>query len=144
MNVCFASEKNTIKNITLNKVRGFREVFAPPPDVIDVLVVSGDCDVSEFLDRNIDTCIFHSENVTKVMELKNVNSAISCGMQGIDSVTFSSISEDSALVCIRRSLKFKGTVIDPCEFKASFDGRLGIFYNLVISMIDFLSDVKGE
>lgn len=144
MNICFASDKNGLKNLTLDSVQGFYEVFMPLPEYVDILVINGDSDVSEYVNRNIDTCIFDSNYAMKVLELKNVNSAISCGMQDIDSVTFSSISEDSALVCIRRRLIFNNRFIEPCEFKASFNRRFGIFQNLVISLIDFLSNRKGE
>ena len=91
MNICFASDKNGLKNLTLDSVQGFYEVYMPLPEYVDILVINGDSDVSEYVNRNIDTCIFDSSYAMKVLELKNVNSAISCGMQDIDSVTFSSI-----------------------------------------------------
>ena len=144
MNICFASDTNRLKRSALDSVDGFYEIFSKPPHNIDILVLNGDCDISEYIGCNIDTCIFSVENSLKLLELKNVNSAISCGMQDIDSVTFSSISEDSALVCIRRKLFFNNRFIEPCEFKASFNRRFGIFQNLVISLIDFLSNRKGE
>lgn len=143
MNVCFTSEKNGLKNTVLGRVKGYSEIFSPPPKQIDLLVINGG-DVSEYRDRNIDACIFDTKYSSMVLELKNVNSAISCGMQGLDSVTFSSISEDSALVCIRRSIIFGNNVIDPCEFKTDFDSQVGIFHNLVTSMIGFLTELKGE
>ena len=144
MNICFASEKTRLKKTVLKNTVGFREVFAPLPDNVDILVVSGSCDLSEYLDRNIDTCIFDSESTITVSKLKNVNSAISCGMQGLDSVTFSSISEDSALVCIRRCIVFGDSVIYPCEFKTRFDYRLGIFQNLVVALVELFVNQKTE
>ena len=143
MNVCFTSDKNGLKNIILSRVKGYSEVFSPPPQWVDVLIVNGG-DVSVFIDRNIDTCIFDSSFSSRVLELKNVNSAISCGMQGLDSVTFSSISDTTALVCIRRRIVFADKVIDPCEFKVPFDSRIGIFHNLVTSMLGIITDIKGE
>lgn len=144
MNICFTSDKSGLKNITLSNLHGFYEIFSTPPKYVDILVINGDGDISDYADCNIDTCIFDSNYASKVLELKNVNSAISCGMQGLDSVTFSSISDDSALVCIRRRLIFNQRTIDPCEFKTHFNSRIGIFQNLVISMIDFLSNIEGE
>ena len=135
MNICFASDNSGIKKLALDNVKGFREVFSPLPEFIDILVLNGDCDVSNYIDSNYSL---------KVSELKNVNSVISCGMQGLDSVTFSSISDTTALVCIRRRIVFANTIIDPCEFKTPFDSRIGIFHNLVISILDFLTDIKGE
>lgn len=143
MNVCFTSDKNGLKDNVLGRVNGYIEIFSPPPRNIDLLVVNGG-EVTRFIDRNIDTCIFDSKYSSKVLELKNVNSAISCGMQGLDSVTFSSISEDTALVCIRRRIIFGKVAVDPCEFKTDFDPEVGIFHNLVISMIGFLTDLKGD
>lgn len=138
MNICFASQKRGIKIATLNSINGFYEIFAPPPKDIDILVLNGDCDMSPFVDQNIDTCIFDSKNALKVLELKKVNSAVSCGMEGLDSVTFSSISEDTALVCIRRPIVFKGKAYEPCEFKASFNTKCGIYQNLAVSLVEYL------
>lgn len=144
MNICFTSDKNLLKEATLINVEGFREITAPPPNNIDVLVLDGNGDVSGYIDKNIDTCIFSSSNALKILELKNVNSAVSCGMQGLDTVTFSSISEDSALVCIRRRIVFCKKVIDPCEFKAPFHSHLGLYKNLVISLLRYLAQSLGE
>ena len=143
MNVCFTSDKNGLKKTILKRVKGYSEIFSPPPRQIDILVVNGG-NVSKFVNLNIDTCIFDSNYSSKVLELKNVNSAISCGMQGLDSVTFSSISENTALVCIRRRIFFKDISIEPCEFKTAFDERIGILHNLFVSMIEFLSETRGE
>lgn len=144
MNICFASGERRTKNAALGALRNFAEIFAPPPDDIDILVMEGNCDISSFVGCNIDTCIFQSGNAMKVTELKNVNSAISCGMNGLDTVTFSSISEDEALVCIRRWIVFKGKYYYPCEFKTSFNKRLGIYSNLVISLLNYLADNENE
>lgn len=144
MNICFASGNGKLKNMALDNLKEFYEVFSPLPEIIDILVINGDCDISNYINSNIDACIFDSNYALKVRELKNVNSAISCGMQDIDSVTFSSISEDSAIVCIRRSLYFGNSFIDPCEFKVCFDRQYGIYHNLVLSLIDFLIKRKEE
>ena len=58
MNICFASDNSGIKKLALDNVKGFREVFSPLPEFIDILVLNGDCDVSNYIDSNIDTCIF--------------------------------------------------------------------------------------
>lgn len=138
MNICFASQKSGLKKATLNSIDGFYEIFAPPPNDIDILVLNGDCDVAPFVHQSVDTCIFESKNALKVLELKKVNSAVSCGMEGLDSVTFSSISEDTALVCIRRPIVFKGKSFEPCEFKAKFNTKYGIYQNLVMSLVEHL------
>ncbi len=144
MNICFTSNQNRIKQSVLQSLNGFHEVYSLPPKDIDVLVLDGKCDVSAFLDCNIDTCIFDGRNSLKVLELKNVNSAVSCGMQGLDSVTFSSISEDSALVCIRRPILFCEKTLYPCEFKTVFDGSMGIYRNLVLALLSHLAQIEGD
>ena len=144
MNVCFVSDKNSLKEAALEMIEGFCEIVALPPKNIDVLVLEGNGDMSAFADRNIDTCIFSNANALKILDLKNVNSAVSCGMQGLDTVTFSSISEDSALVCIRRRIIFCGKVIEPCEFKAPFYSHLGLYKNLVISLLKYFVHSIGE
>ncbi len=144
MNICFTSDKSGIKKAAQKSIEGFFEVFAPPPKNIDVLVLDGGSDITAFFDCNIDTCIFDGSNALKVLELKNVKSAVSCGMQRLDSVTFSSISEDSAVVCIRRPILFCEKIVYPCEFKTSFIGSMGIYRNLVLALLSYLAQAEGD
>lgn len=113
-------------------------------DKIDVFVFDGKGNIDSYVDTDIDVCIFDKSNINNLYKLKNVHNAVSCGMDLTDSVTFSSISEDSALVCIRRSIMLNGYIAEPCEFKAPFDNDIGIYYNLVVAMIDYLTRLKGE
>ena len=105
---------------------------------LDVLVLTENCDVDKYADLNIDVCIFENSNINNLYKLKNVRNAVSCGMGANDSVTFSSISDDTSLVCIRRQIAFQKRIIYPCEFKASFFDSLDIYSNLAISLIKFL------
>lgn len=105
---------------------------------IDVLVLTENCDVDKYADLNIDVCIFENSNINTLYKLKNVHNAVSCGMSENDSVTFSSISEDSSLVCIRRQIPFQKSIIHPCEFKASFSRSLDIYSNLALSLVGHL------
>ena len=111
-------------------------------DTIDVFVF--DSQIDSYIDTDIDVCIFDKSNINNLYKLKKVRNIVSCGMDFTDSVTFSSISEDSALVCIRRSIILNGYTVEPCEFKAPFDKDIGIYYNLVVAMIDYLIRLKGE
>ncbi len=144
MNICFAACKDTLKKITKDRVEGFDEVFAPIPEKVDVLVLSGDCDVTDYTDKEIEVCIFGSENSEKVLSLKKVRNVISCGMESLDSVTFSSIGDENALACIRRRILFYDKSIEPCEFKVRFDTSRGIYYNLVVALLTLLSENGGS
>ncbi len=53
--------------------------------------------------------------ITAISE--NQNPCITCGMSSNDTVTISSISDNSVTISIQRSIKdLKNNVIDPCEF----------------------------
>ena len=105
---------------------------------IDVLVLTENCDVDKYKDLNIDVCIFENSNINNLYKLKNIHNAVSCGMGENDSVTFSGISDDSSMVCIRRQIVLENHIIYPCEFKASFCHSLDIYSNLAISLIGHL------
>lgn len=124
MKVVFSSDRIDVKNV---KKR------------IDVFVFNSSHNIDAYVDTDIDVCIFDKANINNLYKLKKVHNAVSCGMEPTDSVTFSSISEDSAIVCIRRKLLLLDKIVYPCEFKAPFDRSLGIFMNLAVSLVDYLS-----
>ncbi len=144
MNICFSAEKNRLKKALLSTSHGLHEVFDNIPDKIDIFVLNDEFCNDIYLNKHIDTCIFPSDRVFKLPEFKYVNSAVSCGMSSLDSVTFSSISHDSAVVCVRRRLILPSLVLEPCEFKAPFQTEMGIYRNLVFSLIDkILGECNG-
>ena len=142
MNICFTSSDSPCKERFLNETKGFVKVFSPPPKDIDILVFEKGGDASGYYDSNVDLCIFSSDNAEQVLKLRNVNTVVSCGMCALDSVTFSSIGDDTALVCIRRRIVSCGKVFEPCEFKTNFSLRHGVYQNLVFSLLRFLTDDK--
>ena len=85
--------------------------------------------------------IIESTNCSAISAINgNNNPCISCGMSNNDSVTLSSISDNSATISIQRSITdIKGNVIEPCDItvrlKQFCDGftLLSIFCLLVIS-----------
>ena len=124
MKVLFSSDSVDVKNIEKN---------------IDIFVFNGNGNIDAYVDTDIDVCIFEKSNINNLYKLKKVRNAVSCGMELNDSVTFSSISEDTAVVCIRREILLPNKVVYPCEFKAPFNNDLGLYMNLAVSLVDFLS-----
>lgn len=59
--------------------------------------------------------------------------AVSCGMCAHDSVSFSSIGECSALLCLTRAVPFRQRLFEPAEIRVPFSHRLGIYHNLALS-----------
>ena len=109
---------------------------------IDVLVLRRNCDVSAFLDSDIDVCIYERENLEKVRKLNSARNLVSCGMHDFDSVTFSSMSDSCAMMCIRRTISFStGKTIIPCEIKSTFDNKVSIYDNLVKSLLLYISEL---
>ena len=144
MNICFTPQASQYKKDTLNNAEGFREIFGRMPSHIDILVVSDIDDIDDFVKCNIDTCVCFGDNASKTARLKAVNSIISCGMNFFDSVTFSSIGEDTSLICIRRPLVVLDKIVEPCEFKFPFDRTKSIYQNLVVGLISHITNEIKE
>ena len=135
MNICFAIPKGASCDKYYSNKRLVS--FLPCRD-IDMLVLFRDADLSKYKNCNINTCIFQGENSFLLSKLPRVKSAISCGMREIDSVTFSSIGEEKAFICIRRRLSFLTSFYDPCEFPSPFNRNFSVYHNLVLGLIDFI------
>ena len=105
---------------------------------IDVLVLTDNSDLDKYTDLTIDVCIYDNSNINSLYKLKKVHNAVSCGMGESDSVTFSSISGGTSLVCIRRQIIFDKKIIYPCEFRSVYFHSLDLYSNLAFSLIKYL------
>ncbi len=55
---------------------------------------------------------------------------LSCGMSARDTLSFSSISETSALLSLSRAFRFKNRLFEPMEVRVSYDPALSLYRNL--------------
>ena len=79
------------------------------PFTCDLLLVPGDAVFTPFLECQL---------------------LLTGGMNGEDAVSFSSIGEDSAMLCLQRELRFCGKDIFPFEKPIFFDRNFSLYKNL--------------
>ncbi len=137
MNIFFLDNKDKYQNDFLNNCPAFfkceDEVCVP----VDVLVVDGNSTLEKFTSRRVDTCFCPSSRFFDVVSSISVKSAVSCGMRERDSVTFSSIGETDAMVCLKRRVNFLGVEFEPCEFRVPFDRTRGLYANLALGTLEY-------
>lgn len=65
--------------------------------------------------------------------------ALSCGMSPRDTLTFSSLSEESALLCLTRSFVYGGRLYEPMEVRTVRLPTLSLYQNLTRAFVDYLA-----
>ena len=68
--------------------------------------------------------------------------ALSCGMSPRDTLTFSSLSEESALLCLTRSFVYGGRLYEPMEVRVRHLPTLSLYQNLTRAFIECLATLK--
>ena len=144
MNIFFADNKDRYKSSFVNNCDGFKVFEDDDKVTIDVLVVDGGANLDRFRTRNIDTCLCPSSRYFDVVSSMRVKSAVSCGMREKDSVTFSSIGESDAMVCLKRRVNFLSTEFEPCEFRVVFDRSRGLYANLALGTLEYFVKNFGD
>ena len=74
-------------------------------------------------------------------EALSAAAALSCGMCAHDTVSFSSVSEKEAQLCLTRAFFFHNTLIEPQEKKVPFDPTLSLYQNLTRGLLLTLSHI---
>jgi len=144
MNIFFADNGEKFENNFLLTKPEFIRLDDERLVSVDVLVVDGVAGLERFRNRRINTCFCPSARFYDVINSMYVKSAVSCGMRERDSVTFSSIGEDNAMVCIKRKVSFLDRVFEPCEFRVSFDRKRGLYTNLALGTLGYLVNNYGD
>ncbi|MBR5459265.1 MAG: hypothetical protein IKV53_00215 [Clostridia bacterium] len=144
MNIFFADNKDMYKSSFVDSCPGFTECRDNEEATVDVLIVDGGANLDRFRQRRVNTCLCPSSRYFDVIASMRVNSAVSCGMRERDSVTFSSIGEESAMVCLKRRVNFLDREFDPCEFKVPFDRGRGLYANLALGTLEYFVKNYGE
>lgn len=65
------------------------------------------------------------------LRLSTVRVALSCGMSARDTLSFSSISQGSAMLCLTRAVDALGLSLEPMELRVPYDESLCLYENLV-------------
>ena len=143
MNIFFADNGEKFKTDFVDSYPEFKVLEEEGDVSVDVLVVDGGCGLDRFRSRRVDTCFCPSSRYFDVISSIRVKSAVSCGMRERDSVTFSSIGENEAMICLKRRILFLGSEFEPCEFKTHFDRSKGLYTNLALGTLGYFVNNYG-
>ena len=69
-----------------------------------------------------------------------------CGMAPQDPLTFSSIGEDHAMLCLQQEISLHGYDMGPLEIKIPFDRKYSLYKNLAVGFALYLTELlqKGD
>ena len=144
MNIFFADNNDLYKKSFINVCSEFNELDDDGIATVDVLIVDGGASIERFRSRFVNTCFCPSTRYFDVISSMRVKSAVSCGMCEKDSVTFSSIGENHAMVCLKRNIFFLNSEFEPCEFRVNFDRTKGLYSNLALGTLEYFVKKFGE
>ena len=65
---------------------------------------------------------------------------VSCGMTPQSTLSFSSIGEDSAMLCLNRTICLKRRVLEPQERRVAYDRRLSVEENLLLAGVELIGE----
>jgi hypothetical protein len=144
VNIFFADNKDLYKSSFVKSCPSFHIYEDDKGADVDVLVVDAGADLGRFHMKNVNTCFCPSSRYYDVISSMKVRSAVSCGMREKDSITFSSISETDAMVCLKRRVDFLNYQFEPCEFRVPFDRNRGLYANLALGTLEYFVKNYGE
>ncbi|HEX3025647.1 MAG TPA: hypothetical protein VHR42_00230 [Clostridia bacterium] len=89
------------------------------------------------------TAVVDPDNADAIEMLqRNSMQTVTCGMSQKDTVTFSSLDSDRAVVSLQRELRsLSGTTIEPREFPVGFSKQPGEYQLLASAAVLLLSDI---
>ena len=83
-------------------------------------------------DAVCDVCLIDSSHIPHMRGKGKILLPDSCGMGEKDTVTFSSIDGERAVLCIQRDIKIKNTLLECGEYPTNYDNNLSVWHNLVL------------
>lgn len=92
------------------------------------------------LRHNIKILLVNSEKLPQVSGDGKVSMVVSCGMNEKDTVTFSSIDNDRAVLCIQRNIDD----IECGEFPVNYDENISIWHNIAIAFSEWYCNKRKE
>lgn len=94
--------------------------------------------------NNSAVIIASAENSDQLAALSNLGSSvITCGKGRKNTVSFTSRSDDGAVIAVnRRLVSLSGRTIEPLEIPVSFDGDYGLYDIMALTVLELLLDDK--
>ena len=89
-----------------------------------------------FLPYKTGILLVDSSNLPSFVRQINVSAVVSCGMNEKDTVTFSSIDNDRAVLCVQRDIFYGQIALECGEFPVNYDSNLPVWHNVVLGFCE--------
>lgn len=130
MNISFLPFGCNLERLVKQKRSSFKFVS---DEKTDLLII--DENTIPVFESEVGVCFFSSNLSIDFSGFKGLVGTVSCGMSLTDTVSFSSISENKALVSVRREILLPEKIIQISEFISSYNPQLSTYHNLVLSLL---------
>lgn len=86
------------------------------------------------LSHNAEILLVNSEKLPEIGGIGKVSRLVSCGMSEKDTVNFSSIDGERAVLCVQRGIMCGDIRLESGEYPVKYDRNLSIYNNIVLSI----------
>lgn len=111
--------------------------------IVTIGKITEDCKLK--IKGNFKGVVFSSDkNALRLLKNNNIIS-ITCGMSENDTLILSSITNDSAFICLQRKITtLSGNIIEPAEYKVILKNKITDYALLAASAILLLCDIEPD
>lgn len=139
MNIVLCDRNDLLKNFFLSeKVFDLYHLREYKDGRADILIVDEHPCEKPCERLEAEACFLPIHRIRDMIGCFRMKNAISCGMSSKDSVTYSSIGEERALICIQRKIIFLDKVYEPCEFPVFLHKNISEYQNLIVGTLRYL------
>lgn len=96
------------------------------------------------LSHNAEILLVNSEKLPKIGGNGKVSRLVSCGMSEKDTVNFSSIDGERAVLCVQRNIACGTIQLESGEYPVKYNANLSIYNNIVLSVCEELTCVQRK
>lgn len=96
------------------------------------------------LSHNAEILLVNSEKLPKIGGTGKVSRLVSCGMSEKDTVNFSSIDGERAILCVQRGINCGDVQLESGEYPVKYNTNLSIYNNIVLSVCEKLTCVQRK
>ena len=136
LKICISSQNKPLYAAVCARLSGKACIFENHSLDCNILIASpftvfnGRCDV----------CLVDGSELPHFEGSGKIVLPVSCGMGEKDTVTFSSIDYDRAVLCVQRNVKLKNFQVESGEFPVIYDQNLSVWHNLAVSFCIVAAD----
>lgn len=89
--------------------------------------------------HNAEILLINSEKLPEIDGFGKARRLVSCGMSEKDTVNFSSIDADRAVLCVQRGIVCGNVQLESGEYPVEYDRNLSIYNNIVLSICKMIT-----